>query len=603
MPAIRPALVFLLSACLSAACNSIGNAQTYSWLGAGSGNRWSTPGNWVGGTVPASSLTNTTIEFSSSASGSFSNRNNLSGLQIFQLQVSDPGGNITVSGNPIAIGGGGVDLSSAIRDLTVSANIVVAADQMWTVADGRTLTVTGLVSGISGSPGLTKSGGGTVILSRANTFTGSTDVTAGTLSVANRLSSDVTIRAGGTAVGTGTSSFGANSTIRVEASSADKPDGLFQVQQTFTIGGLSGDGIVENGRPGNRNLTIASNSNTTFSGVIQNGAAGGLGITKSGTGTLTLSGSNTYTRPTTITGGVLEVTVLANGGSASSIGAASTSAGNLVINGGTLRYTGSGDTTNRLFSIGNQGGTIDASGSGAVAFLGTGNISASGTGNRTLTLTGNTSDANTIRSVIRNPSSGRTSVEKTGTGTWVLTGRNTYTGGTTIREGTLRLGAANVLADAGAISLSGGTLAVGYNDTVGALTVASPSTLALDNRTFSLIFTGIDGSYPAFPTSAWLTVTGWQGVPEQTGSRGKILFSNLGSDPNQAYANFLSGVQFSGYSQGEAQFIASTGGRYELVPTPVPEPLGVIGIAAVGLAVGFRRRLLGKHHRGTASGT
>ena len=53
-------------------------------------------------------------------------------------------------------------------------------------------------------------------------------------------------------------------------------------------------------------------------------------------------GANAYTGVTTISGGTLSVGTLANGGSASDIGAASSSATNLVLNGGTLQYTGGG---------------------------------------------------------------------------------------------------------------------------------------------------------------------------------------------------------------------------------------------------------------------
>lgn len=64
----------------------------------------------------------------------------------------------------------------------------------------------------------------------------------------------------------------------------------------------------------------------------------------------------------------LEVTHLGNGGQNSSIGSSSSDAENLVIHGGTLRYVGSGDTTDRAFTVGTPGATLDASGSGAVVF-------------------------------------------------------------------------------------------------------------------------------------------------------------------------------------------------------------------------------------------
>ena len=68
----------------------------------------------------------------------------------------------------------------------------------------------------------------------------------------------------------------------------------------------------------------------------------------------------------------LTVSSLANGGSASSIGSSSNAAGNLVIQGSTFKYVGGATSTNRLFTVGTAGATLDASGSGAVDFNNTG---------------------------------------------------------------------------------------------------------------------------------------------------------------------------------------------------------------------------------------
>src|SRR5207248_897503 len=70
---------------------------------------------------------------------------------------------------------------------------------------------------------------------------------------------------------------------------------------------------------------------------------------------------------TTISNGILQIPAIANGSSPSPLGASTNDAGNLVINGGTLKYTGNG-STDRLFSIGTSGATIDGSGIGALQF-------------------------------------------------------------------------------------------------------------------------------------------------------------------------------------------------------------------------------------------
>lgn len=69
---------------------------------------------------------------------------------------------------------------------------------------------------------------------------------------------------------------------------------------------------------------------------------------------------------------ILEVDDLANGGAPSSIGSSINTAENLKLQGSTLRYVGTGDSTDRLFTIGTGGGTLDSSGTGAVVFSNSG---------------------------------------------------------------------------------------------------------------------------------------------------------------------------------------------------------------------------------------
>src|SRR5207302_1209068 len=90
---------------------------------------------------------------------------------------------------------------------------------------------------------------------------------------------------------------------------------------------------------------------------------------KSNGGVATFTNSNSsYSGVTSVTGGVLATMSLGNGNSNSSIGAASPAASNIVLDGGTLRYVGRNSTsTNRLFSIGAGGGTIEALGFGATS--------------------------------------------------------------------------------------------------------------------------------------------------------------------------------------------------------------------------------------------
>lgn len=248
-----------------------------------------------------------------------------------------------------------------------------------------------------------------------------------------------------------------------------------------------------------------------------------------GSGTLALTAANTYTGATTV-GGVLSVTSLANGGTASNIGASTNSGTNLILNRGRLLYSGTGATTDRLFTVGNGGATIDSAGTGAMNFSNTGAListdtvsltigngsasvgfvpsgtiingidtanlavgmtitgsnitpgttisqildggrvvistAASGSSvsstyvfgalDRTLTLTGTNSGNNTIAGQLVDASSKTLGVTKNGSGKWILSGSNTYTGNTAVNAGTLVIAATGRLSNSSAVTVAGG---------------------------------------------------------------------------------------------------------------------------------------------------
>ncbi|MCC6127278.1 MAG: autotransporter-associated beta strand repeat-containing protein [Pirellulales bacterium] len=105
-------------------------------------------------------------------------------------------------------------------------------------------------------------------------------------------------------------------------------------------------------------IRLADSSHLTLSGVLSDDttAAGfsfeGNFNAGTGTGVLTLSGASTYSGPTVIRSGVLEVTGLSDAGAAGPLGAAAASPSNLVFQGGTLKYVGgSSGSTNRGFTL------------------------------------------------------------------------------------------------------------------------------------------------------------------------------------------------------------------------------------------------------------
>ncbi len=142
-----------------------------------------------------------------------------------------------------------------------------------------------------------------------------------------------------------------------------------------------GTGAVTIVGTGNFSTVNVLANTLTVGGVI----SGVKFINNMGSGTLALTAANTYTAATSV-GGNLAVTSLANGGANSNIGASTSAAANLVLNRGNLLYSGTGATTDRLFTIGNAGGTITSDGTGAMNFTGTGAAVATGT----FTLTNNT---------------------------------------------------------------------------------------------------------------------------------------------------------------------------------------------------------------------
>lgn len=177
-----------------------------------------------------------------------------------------------------------------------------------------------------------------------------------------------------------------------------------------------------------------------------------IGLTVSGDGTVIASNpANTYSGATTINNAILSVNTLVNegsgGGTACGLGQSGNGSANLVLNNGTLQYTGATTSTDRLLTLGPGGGTLDASGSGAITFAGNGVGAANAVAysqdtDETLTLTGSNTGLNTLAPLIADPdatSQYATSLAKNGPGTWVLTNANTYSGGTMVNAGVLKV--------------------------------------------------------------------------------------------------------------------------------------------------------------------
>ena len=337
-----------------------------------------------------------------------------------------------------------------------------------TVTLDSTLGAFSVASAITDSLGATnllKTGIGITTLAGTNTYTGTTTVNAGTLSI----SSDGNL---GTAP------------LAPTAGSIVLDGGTLRNTAAITIDDNRGMSLGAAGGT----LNNAANGTTTYQGIIAGTSGGSLTVTHGGstTGDLSLGADNTYDGATIIDNGHLSATNLTVGAS-SSIGSSGNAASNLVLkNNAILHYLGGGSpaTTDRLFTLGLGDNEIRSSGAGGVTFSNTGAIAYTGSGNRTLSLNGtNASAVNTLAAVVGDGSGGATSLNKLGSGTWALTGTNTYTGTTTVSGGTLLVNGSHT--GGGTVTVDAAATLGGTGSIAGALNVTGVLTPGGSVDTFS----------------------------------------------------------------------------------------------------------------------
>lgn len=272
-------------------------------------------------------------------------------------------------------------------------------------------------------------------------------------------------------------------------------------------------------------------------------SSGTAGITVAGSGSLTLAGTNTFNGNVQVagnpagSGSVLIVSSMGNQGSTTSnLGSGTTI--NLGSNGinGTLRYTGTGETSNRLFTdtSGNtaSGALIDQSGTGLLTL--TGSFTNSGAA-KTLTLLGS-GTGEYAGAITDGSGSTNLSLVKSGSGTWTLSGSNSYRGGTTVNGGgMLLIGNANALGT-GALTLNntngGGTALINGAFTVpNAITASTSTTTIGGNLAVSSTFSGnisvnTSGFNVSQASGGTLTLSG---TMSPSSSNRRVNFINVGN--------------------------------------------------------------------------
>jgi autotransporter-associated beta strand protein len=219
---------------------------------------------------------------------------------------------IGVSSESLTLAGG--TLASDAGSNFWTGNVALTNDSIATVATNSTLNLSGA---LSGTGGLAKGGVGTLLFSgaSANTYSGATTVNQGTL-LLNKIAGLSAI-AGVLVIGDGTGGMNGD-VVRLEAAQQISTNsevivnssGLLDLKNSSdAIGALSGDGHVAFVSASAVLNVGNNNASTSFNGII----SGPGGVEKVGTGTLTLTGDNSYTGLTSVSAGRLIINGLQPG--------------------------------------------------------------------------------------------------------------------------------------------------------------------------------------------------------------------------------------------------------------------------------------------------
>jgi fibronectin-binding autotransporter adhesin len=411
----------------------------------------------------------------------------------------------TAAGNGKLFITGGITSGGANRTLTlntfgnatISSNEITISTNSVNLGSGGTLDIGhGIQAGGLGTFNLNVGGNtwGTTIV-RASTSAGVSNNATLNLGAANALGSSTSILQ----LGAGTTAL-EGITVNLNGNS-QTIGGL----RSFTgSGSLSANGTRTVTSATAATLTIDNSSGTSYlyDGVI----SGNLSLTKSGSATQTLTRNNTYTGETTVNAGVLNIRAndalgTTTGGTSVASGASLQLQGDITVGAEALSLSGSGvsdlGALRNISGNNTYGGAITLAGASRInSDVGTLTLSGGISGAQNLTVGGAN---NTTISGAMNLSSG--SFTKDGAGSVTLSQANTYTGGTTLINSNLIMGANNAIGN-GALTFNAINTARlninSTNQTITGLTVLGATASVIQNEaagggTGSVTFNIADG--------------------------------------------------------------------------------------------------------------
>lgn len=507
----------------------------------------------------------------------------------------------TIEASTLQVGAGG--LTGSLGTGTVTNNGMLDFHRDGTLVVANTITGIGRVR---------QSGPGMVELSGSNDYSGGTAIHGGTLSIAadaNLGAASGALELDGGTLRT-TAAFGTTRTVTLAGNGTFRVDGASLALDSAVSGG--GNLVKE----GAGTLVLSADNNyagttTVSSGIVQvgnGGATGSLGagavtnngqlrfdrgndftvsnaiggtgaLAKLGASTMILTGSNSYTGTTTIAAGTLQV---GDGDATGSLGTgAVVNNGHLVfdrnndftvvsaiggtgtlrkLGTGTMILTGSSDYTGTTTVA---AGTLQVGDGGTQGSLGTGNV----TNNAALAF--NRSDRVSVANVVN----GTGSLTQAGSGNLVLTGANTYTGGTFVNAGTLSVNGSIV----GNTTVNSGG-ALGGTGTVGNVLVASGGTIAPGNSIGTL---SVNGSLTFAPGSIYRVEANSAGAADRVNAvgAGTITINGGTVDVQAGGAGYQRNTRYTILSSGGAttgRFASATTNLAFLTPTLIYEANAVL---------------------------